>query len=62
MKGSDERHVPIWPAGYTGTYMPSQLPRVAGVPVIPLHGAWVTRDDEDGCVTADIDLDPEDEE
>ncbi len=45
-------------AGYSGTYMPSQLPRVPGaclliaegVPVIPLRGAWVTREDEDGCV------------
>jgi hypothetical protein len=45
-------------AGYSGDYMPSQLPRVAGaclliaegVPVIPLRGAWVTRDDEEGCV------------
>lgn len=45
-------------AGYTGTYMPSQLPRLPGmcltvtaeVPELPLRFAFVTRDDVDGCV------------
>lgn len=45
-------------AGYTGTYMPSALPRLAGMcltvsaeaPPVPLRSAFVTRADEDGCV------------
>jgi hypothetical protein len=45
-------------AGYTGTYMPSALPRLAGMcltvsaeaPAVPLRAAFVTRADEDGCV------------
>lgn len=45
-------------AGYTGAYMPSELPRLPGMcltvsaeaPPIPLRTAFVTREDVDGCV------------
>jgi hypothetical protein len=45
-------------AGYTGVYMPSELPRLPGMcltasaeaPPVPLRTAFVTREDEDGCV------------